>query len=263
MEGQRKRKGAPESSQPESKKPKKNKNKRKEKDKKSKDGQNKKRKEDKSNGKSNSTKDNGDLYDNRMELINQKLELLDDKAKLLMDSYGIDKKTKNGVEFVKEKEINKTKYMYPVEFNYEIKSKEAFSPTALVRLEERGLKHGPVRSFFDTGAHPNIISYELFKKLKFPVTSSINRILGIDGVPFAIKYKVTMFIHPWYDSDSSLEMKETFWIWPKECKWAPVMPNSPIDMTGLTDDSLMPMADPEYGTPSRVHVLLGVGCFAR
>lgn len=73
----------------------------------------------------------------------------------------------------------------------------------------------------------------------------------------------SMFIHPWYDSDSSLEMKETFWILPKECKWAPVMPNSPIDMTGLTHDSLMPMADPEYGTPSRVHVLLGVGCFAR
>ncbi|RYY19280.1 MAG: hypothetical protein EOP41_09930 [Sphingobacteriaceae bacterium] len=121
------------------------------------------------------------------------MKLLDDKAKLLMDSYGLEIKKKNGVELVKETEINETKYMHPVEFNYKIKSKEAFSPTALIRLEERGIKHGPVRSFFDTGAHPNIISYGLFKILKFPVTSSINRILGIDGVPFAIKYKVTMF----------------------------------------------------------------------
>ncbi|RYE21665.1 MAG: hypothetical protein EOP45_09270 [Sphingobacteriaceae bacterium] len=130
-------------------------------------------------------------------------------------------------------------------------------------MEERGIKHGPVRSFFDTGAHPNIISYELFRILKFTVTSSINRILGIDGVPFAVEYKVTMFIHPWYDSEISLEMKETFWILPEECKWAPVMPNSPIDMTGLTHNSPMPMADPEYGTPSGVYVLLGFGCFAR
>lgn len=188
MENPFKRKNGSEADQPKAKKPKTTKEKNEKKNGKNKNGKNNDGKN--KDGKQKKSKEDNDknMCKNNMDRINKKLEEINSKR----EKHG----KKSNVEFVKEKSINNGNYLYNVEFNYELNTKQSFSPTALVRLEEKGIKHGPVRSFFDSGANPSLISYELAKKLKFQVTSSINRVSGIEGVPFVIKHKATMNVHP-------------------------------------------------------------------
>lgn len=166
----------------------------------------------------------------------------------------------NGQEFAKKSLIN-VNQAYSSHVDFSIETKNAFSPTAIIRLEQNGIVSEPVRAFLDTGAQPSVIPFTLFKELKPDVLPTAYTVIGIDGEPFTIKRKTIFKVRPWYSSERYLE--EMFWILPEQCNWAPVMPCTQIDPSNYKNPTNIPVADPQFWVPRRVVVLLGVGFFAR
>lgn len=207
----------------------------------------------------------GDLYHEKLGLLNQKLDLLVVKEKLLEDKMEKCSKQKvngkeNGQDKGKKSSINHSQ-TYSSAVDHFICSGDAFSPTAMVRLEQNGIIYGPVRAFLDTGAQPNLVTFATIRNWKVEVLPTKYTVVGIDGEPFTIKQKVIFKVRPWYQSDVYLQ--ETFWILPNESGWGPIMPTTPIDPNAFNNSTKLMIADPEFFIPKRVQVLLGVGFFAR
>lgn len=217
-----------------------------------------------------------------MELVNKKIGLLDEKEKILseqLDILGNDRKRKadckgNRKNDKKIKKNNQPSLPYENCFNCNMDSnlnmelnlseKRTFFATAVVKVKIAN-QFVKVRGFFDTGSQPNLVTYSFFHKAlgkqpKFiPIT---RRMIGINGQTFRIKHKTTLSIHSWYDE--GIHLDETFWIMPKEANWSLYMPDrkmNPFQIQNLSEES--PFADPNYWKPDQVHLLFGIGFFAK
>ncbi|XP_055922684.1 uncharacterized protein LOC129953494 [Eupeodes corollae] len=127
-------------------------------------------------------------------------------------------------------------------------------PTAQVRVELDGRKYGPIRALIDTGAQPNLISHQLQNRLSLSKTAVTRRLIGVEGEPFHIKYKTTLKVSPWFNSQDTIEQE--FYILPQNSKWQPVVPTHDLEMPKM-DIVGRPLADPEFWKAGPVDLLLG------
>lgn len=229
-------------------------------------------KEKKTSNKSTNEKSTNDLFNQKLNVLNAKIDLLNQKENLIDGKLELVNKCKtdivmekdDGKIMEKKAKINHSQ-IYSSCFEYSIKNKETFSPTARIILEQNELHIGPVRALFDTGAQANLIDSSICKLLKADVLPSARTVVGIDGQPFPIKRKVVLKVRPYFTSDFYLE--ETFWILPKESKWAPIIPAYKFGQTTYSNPfnipSAIPFADPEFFVPKRIFILLGIEFFAK
>lgn len=202
-------------------------------------------------------------------MINGKLELLEQKEKLMDKSKNVNgnkRKLDCSLELKKSKN-KKQKLSLPYDCCFDLdehlEERKTFSPTAVVRVKV-GSEFVKVRAFLDTGAQPNLASFSFYHRhLSDTLSSSAmtRKIIGINGEPFAIKRKILLSIHSWYDD--ALSVNGIFWIMPKESKWSPHMPDHQMNPFKIKNTTEMPFADPNYWKPEQVHLLFGVGIFAR
>lgn len=113
----------------------------------------------------------------------------------------------------------------------------------------------------DTGAQPTMISSTLFKLIRCPTQRVSRSVIGIDAKPFTIRKKFVINFRPWFDSDQHL--KETVSILPEPNEWNPTLPNAELNAIDESVVSEQQLADPIYHTPTAVHIVLGVGFFAK
>ncbi|XP_055840379.1 uncharacterized protein LOC129907962 [Episyrphus balteatus] len=117
-----------------------------------------------------------------------------------------------------------------------------------------GRKYGPIRALFDTGAQPNLVSYQLAQRLALPKEQIARRMVGVEGEPFNIKHKTTLLVSPWFNSQVSV--KQDFLVLPKESKWQPIVPTHNLQQP--EKDIAGPiLADPYYWKAGPVDLLLG------
>lgn len=169
-------------------------------------GKTDKKQNGKQNGKRNDSKTEGQILKGKMDIVNEQLELLDKKEKLLADEAEQVRKRKKSLNcnFGLENKIKKSDYSLPYDndFGLEIKERDTFLPTAVVKVAIGINQFITARAFMDTGAQPNGVSFSLFNdKLKEtlnPVPMS-RRMIAINGQSFQIRQKVTLRIHAWFD----------------------------------------------------------------
>lgn len=205
-----------------------------------------------------------------MDVINGRLELLESKEKLLIEQLNDVKNKKRKLNDTNDcntnnSNLNKNSVSshYSESFDCNIESKNAFIPTVKVRLKLNGIIYGPTRGFLDTGAQPNLMSFQLHRNYRFNPLPAARRVVGIDGEPFSIKSKIIAKVLPWYDTNNENGIEDTFWILPKDCKWQPVMPTTMLNANAIRTPVDVQLADPEYWKPDQVFMLFGVGFFAK
>lgn len=214
-------------------------------------------------------------FKEKIDLINDKLNLLEQKENLLVGQKNVigqkrkRKCTENGKNKIKNK---KPKFELPYDRDFELNKRECdlnleekgtFSPTAMVRIKV-GCEFIAVRAFLDTGAQPNLASFAFYhRRLSDTLNSAVmsRKIIGVNGQTFAIKQKVLLSVHSWYNDE--LSVNGIFWIMPKDSMWKPFMPDKRMNPFRIRNTTEIPFADPSYWIPAQVHLLLGVGLFAR
>lgn len=134
-------------------------------------------------------------------------------------------------------------------------------PTVYIRLDLNGTIFGPVKAMLDTGAQATMISSTLFNVIRCPTIKAARRLIGIDARPFTIKRKFDICVRPWFESNVCL--RETVWILPEPNEWNPTLPSSELDVSRNDLNLEQPLADPIYNKPTQVHIILGVGFFAK
>lgn len=216
------------------------------------------------------TKLDSKLFENRIDIVNDKLNLLEQKEKLLSDKLKVskDRKRKLGQKNVSnDSEIKKPKHSsLPYESEFDLKADDinTFFATAVVDIGIGNKEFVRVRAFMDIGAQPNMVSYTLFhNKLEERIrTEQIKRkVLGINGQSFQIRKKIVLKIHSWFDHN--IYEQAVFWIVPEEAGWQPYMPDRRMNPFKCRNPTELPLADPNYWIPEQVHLLFGVGFFAK
>lgn len=194
--------------------------------------------------------------------MEQKEKLLSDKIKIVGKNRK--RKQKNVSNNLKVKKIKQTSLPYENAFDLKIEEKNTFFATALVDIGIGNKEFVRTKAFMDIGAQPNMVSYSLFHtRLEERVhTEQIKKkVLGINGQSFQIRQKVTLKLYSWFDHD--IQEQAVFWIVPKEAGWQPYMPDRRMNPFKHKNPTKVPLADPSYWIPEQVHLLLGVGFFAR
>lgn len=198
--------------------------------------------------------------------MNEKIDLLVEKEKMLDEKLEMENKKRKPLSSVqnvknygKKNKISDESYVQS--FNYSHYTGSSLIPTAMVRIEADGMLYEPMRAMLDTGAHPNILSNTLQRKLNLSVMPSTSKVVGINGTPTLIKHKALVKIRPWFESDEYIE--DIFWILPKHSDWEPVLPAGHVSITPTPNQVRIPYADPTYWKPSVTNILLGVNIFAK
>ncbi|XP_055308238.1 uncharacterized protein LOC129572320, partial [Sitodiplosis mosellana] len=227
------------------------------------------KKDKKQDRKRDNSKTEGQIFKGKMDIVNEQLELLDKKGKLLAEEEEQVRKRKMALNCnfgIKEKikKSNHSSLPYKNDFDLELKEKDTFLPTAVVRVAIGKDQFVKARAFMDTGAQPNGVTFSLFNsKLKETLNSipMSRRMIGINGQTFEIRHKVTLKIHSWFEDD--IFERAVFWIMPKDACWGLYMPDKKMNPFKIQNTSDLPFADPNYWQPEQVHLLFGVGLFAR
>lgn len=202
--------------------------------------------------------------------MNDKLNLLEQKEKLLWDKLKVSKNRKRKLEPKNDSnnlEIKKPKRSslpYESEFDLKLEEKNTFFATALVDIGIGNKEFVRARAFMDIGAQPNMVSYSLFhNKLEERIRAEQikRKVLGINGQSFQIRKKIVLKIHSWFEH--IIFEQAIFWIVPEEAGWQPYMPDRRMNPFKCRNPSELPFADPNYWIPEQVHLLLGVGFFAK
>lgn len=134
-------------------------------------------------------------------------------------------------------------------------------PTAFIRLEINGAIFGPFKAMLDTGAQPTMISSSLYNSIRCPTVNGTKRLIGIDNRPFLIKKKFDVGVKPWFDSSKCIN--ETVWVLPEPHEWNPTLPSVELNVISNNLHTEQHLADPNYFKPMEVHIILGVGFFAK
>lgn len=183
--------------------------------------------------------------------------MLDEKLELVNNN----KRKSDNVQMLETKRNKGNDDSYVQSIDYLKEPSATLIPTAMVRIESRQMISDPVGSMLDSGANPNLISFDLARRLKLPLSAISNKLVGINGVPFVIKYRTIVKVRPWYESN--LYIEDAFWILPKESEWMPILPAKMLSVDTSAYLSSRQYADPEYWNPKLISVLLGVNFFAK
>lgn len=210
------------------------------------------------------------LYKEKLALVNGKIELIRIKENLVNDKFNeLKRKSMEKMEInvnkpEKKQKLNKNEISeYDVCFNYTEGEERSFLPTVKVNIENNNNLIQNVRGFIDTGAQPHLVSHDLFSKRNSFTLPTARRIVGVNGDPFVIKKKIVLKIYPWYATDKSEFLQETFWILPRNSGWQAVMPQTILDTSTHENKSNVPWADPEYWRPNIVQILFGASFLAK
>lgn len=224
----------------------------------------------KMNQPSKKKKKTNNLIKDKIDIVNGKLNLLDKEEELLQGQLKEIQNRKRKLEDNEKDEIvhgkilkitNKENGKYFDNFNISNRERNVIVPTAQVRIELEDVFIGPYKALCDTGANPNLVSYEIANCLKELIMPTSRRLVGIDGKPFQIKRKAVLKIKPWYDSENYIE--DIFWILPKGEQWNFTLPIRVLDYHKFKNVTNTPMADPYFWKPEQVHIVLGAGFFAK
>lgn len=123
-------------------------------------------------------------------MLNEKIKLINTKESLIeerLDKNNLNKRKANNVleDLTNNKEYGKKHLInhnqtYSSHVEHFIESRDAFSPTAWIRLEQNGVIYGPMRAFLDTGAQPSVIASILYRMMKVNVSPAAYTVVGID-----------------------------------------------------------------------------------
>lgn len=219
------------------------------------------------------TNEETEIFNQKLDQIDMKMKTLDEQEDLLLDQLkNINEKKRKIVDLdknVEKKKLNKGKEnlqlaQYEESFNCNLENRVEFAPTAMVRIECMGVHLEPTRGFIDSGSQPSLIDNGLARKLKFGFIRNLRRLIGINGDPFEIRYRLILKIRPWYETVEDVYLEEIFWVLPEQSGWNPIyMPNKILNPAIGQNSTDRPLADKQFWLPNKIHLIFGIGFFAR
>lgn len=135
----------------------------------------------------------------------------------------------------------------------------ALLATAQVRIKVGPLTSGPIRALCYSGAQINLITASVVQAEELPTQQCNMRIIGVNGIsrkPFTKKLVCQLL--PRFNDESVAEIE--LLIRPKLT--INRLPHSPVPMKMIPDECQTELADPNFGTPAPVDMLLGAGVWA-
>lgn len=104
-----------------------------------------------------------------MEIVNERIELLKEQEEMLTAQLIDVRKRKsdcNSERLLNNKEKQRKTCAKYSNVSHSVVRRASFMPTVLLRIENNGIDCGKVRYFLDTGARPNLVTFELYKNAK-------------------------------------------------------------------------------------------------
>lgn len=121
---------------------------------------------------------------------------------------------------------------------------------------------GIFRALCDTGSQPNLLVHSAVKN-HISRAKSINKIVtGISNEPLHIKREIVACVQPWFESHECSQIELSFFVLPKSCKWAPILPEQNISCATMKKDLKPTLADPLFWKSDKISMLLGIETWA-
>ncbi|XP_031638945.1 uncharacterized protein LOC116351048 [Contarinia nasturtii] len=121
---------------------------------------------------------------------------------------------------------------------------------------------GLFRALCDSGAIPNLMKNNVMKYRSSKTVNINGGVNGISNEPVRIRKKVNAMIQPWFENGNEKKISAEFWVLPKSCKWAPILPNRDVTCDVIVQKLPPNIADPTFWRADHISILLGIEVWA-